>query len=145
MPEASLSLNNLTKPVDRMAASGSEQDFLTLDSRLPKVQVGPVARKLRPDLTRNIAMPVHFPFYVWPWQFMLKVIETIAMICSMVGLNPTTDSVGELLGNARQCHKGCGPSRRGAWIGPPRNAPHQVDGGGHQDVLEMRFRQASVA
>jgi hypothetical protein len=46
--------------------------------------IGPVARKLRPDLTRDVTTPASFPFNVWPWQFMPKMIETEAMIHLMV-------------------------------------------------------------
>ena len=58
---------------------------------------------------------------------------------------PNKDSVGELLGSEGQRRQGCGSSLLGAWISQPRDDPYQVDCGGNQDVLEMRFRQAEVA
>jgi hypothetical protein len=58
---------------------------------------------------------------------------------------PHKDSVAELLGREGQRRQGCGSSLLGAWSGQPRDDPYQVDGGGHQDVLERRFRQAYVA
>ena len=33
---------------------------------LVRVEIGPAARKRRPDLTRNIATPANFPSDVWP-------------------------------------------------------------------------------
>jgi hypothetical protein len=41
--------------------------------QVPAEPLGPVARKLRPDLTRNITTHSSFPFRVWPWQFMTKI------------------------------------------------------------------------
>jgi hypothetical protein len=60
------------------------------------VQDGPVARKLRPGLIRNIATPASFPFYVWPWPFMPKMIEMRAMIRSMVAKKCRFRRIGEI-------------------------------------------------
>jgi hypothetical protein len=57
---------------------------------------GPVAWKLRPDLTRNIATPASFPFDVWPWQFIPKMIETGAMIRSKVAKKCRFRRIGEI-------------------------------------------------
>lgn len=56
--------------------SDTGQNCIALIS-VPLLLMGPL-------LTRNIATPASFPFYVWPWQFMPKMIETGAMIRSMV-------------------------------------------------------------
>jgi hypothetical protein len=51
---------------------------------MPRVQYGPAARKLRPDLTRDIATHVSFPFCIWHWQFVMKIPETGAVRRSKV-------------------------------------------------------------
>jgi len=63
-----------------LCVAHSPHEYITSTQSLQ----GPAARKLRPDLTRNIATPASFPFDVWPWQFMPKMIEIGAMIRSMV-------------------------------------------------------------
>ena len=65
-------------------------------ARVALPQEGPVARKLRPDLIRNITTHSSFPFHIWLWQFVPKMIETRAMIRSTVTKQCRFRGIGEI-------------------------------------------------
>ena len=54
-------------------------------------------------------MPESFPFYVWPWQFMPKMIETGAIIRLMVAKKCRFRRIGEI---PTEMEAGDGDARR---------------------------------
>jgi hypothetical protein len=69
---------------------------LCLENLALRHQLGPTARKLRPDLIGNVTTYPSFPFHVWPWPFVTKMIEKEAVIPSIVAQKCRFRRIGEI-------------------------------------------------
>jgi hypothetical protein len=60
--------------------------------------IGPVARKLGSDLTRNAETPPNFSFHIWPRQFVTKITRKGAGMRSKVARKCWFLGIGEIDG-----------------------------------------------